>query len=69
MADIPNDQLLRAMIRDPGWCLFSHRDQVKRMLPAMAESHVLILNIQKRLREQAENLDLEKLREEETGIT
>lgn len=69
MADIDDDILLRAMIKDPGWCLFYHRNQIKRMLPDMAKSHFTVINIEKRLMRGVENLDLSKLMEEEKGIT
>jgi hypothetical protein len=69
MADIEDNLLLKAMIRDPGWCLFFHRNQVKRLLPAMAKNHILVINLEKRLKDDVEKLDMGKLMEDEKGIT
>lgn len=56
MANLSNEMLLRWMIKDPSWCLLYHREQVKQLLPAMAKSHVLVVNIERRLMKQVADL-------------
>lgn len=58
MADISNEILLRWMIKDPSWCLLYHREQVKQLLPALAKSHILVINIEKRLMDEVEKLEI-----------
>ena len=60
MANVSDEILLQWMIKDPSWCLFYHREQVKRLLPAIAKSHIIMTSIENRLNKTQENLNIEK---------
>lgn len=64
MAHLSDEILLHWLIKDPSWCLFYHRDQVRRMLPALAKSHVLITGIEKESENKQANLPSDGLRRE-----
>ncbi len=43
--NLTDEELLEKLITDPAWCLFYHRERVKRLLPFLARSYMLIEGI------------------------
>lgn len=59
--NITEEKLLEMLVSDPSWCLFYHRERVRQLLPAMAQSYVLVGGLQKEL---TKNMQENKEKEE-----
>jgi hypothetical protein len=47
--NISDERLLELMITDPSYCLFYHREKVRRLLPSLARAYILVSELQKEL--------------------
>lgn len=47
--NITEEELVERLITDPAYCLFYHREKVKRLLPSLARAYKLVSEIQKEL--------------------
>ena len=65
--NISEEELLRQLIIDPSYCLFYHREKVKRMLPSLAKAYILVSEIQKELSERKYGIIYPEEKEGESG--